>query len=65
MELVVTYAPREKQKRVRVVTFKIDVDTLRLIDEAAENLGLNRSELIRRAVIEFIKNPRVRGCGEE
>ncbi len=54
VEVIVTYAPREKVRRVRVVTFKVDVDTLREIDRVAEELGMNRSELIRKAVLEFI-----------
>jgi hypothetical protein len=67
VEIVVTYAPREKQSRVKVVTFKVDAATLQKIDEAAESLRMTRSELIRKAVMEYIARlqGRLGGNGED
>ena len=55
MEVIVTYAPRVRERKVKVVTFKLDIDTLRELDEVAERLGMSRSELIRRALEDFIR----------
>ena len=39
----------------RVVTLKVDEALLEQVDEAARLLGWSRSELIRRAVMKYIK----------
>ncbi|MCE4611357.1 MAG: ribbon-helix-helix domain-containing protein [Desulfurococcales archaeon] len=62
MEVIITYAPREREKRVKVVTFKLDVDILREVDEIAESLGMSRSELIRKAIEDFIRRKTI--CAE-
>ncbi|MCE4603715.1 MAG: ribbon-helix-helix protein, CopG family [Aeropyrum sp.] len=56
MEIIVTYGPRRKEKRVKVVTFKVEVDLLEEIDRHAEKRGLSRSELIREAIMRYIRN---------
>ena len=55
MEVIVTYAPREREKKIKVVTFKLDVDILRELDEMAESMGVSRSELIRKAIEDFLR----------
>jgi len=40
---------------MRVVTFKVDIELVDEIDRAAKRLGMSRSELIRKAIIEFLK----------
>ena len=40
----------------RIVTFKLDDSLLRIVDQAARKLGFtHRSELIRRAIVEFLE----------
>ncbi|GBF09326.1 ribbon-helix-helix domain-containing protein [Aeropyrum pernix] len=51
MEIIVTYAPRRREKRIKVVTFKIEADLLEEIDRRAEKKGLTRSEFIREAIL--------------
>jgi len=41
--------------QTRIVTFKIDPLTLELLDKAAKELGLSRSELIRGALLKFLE----------
>jgi Ribbon-helix-helix protein, copG family. len=40
---------------VRVVTFKLDEDLIRLITTLAIKYRISRSELIRRAILSYIK----------
>ncbi len=54
MEILVTYAPRDRQPRIRVVTFKMDLDSIEAMDRAARKLGLSRSEFIREAILKYI-----------
>ena len=48
---------RDRYKRVtfRVITFKVSREALEVIDKAARSLGMNRSELIRAALSEFLR----------
>lgn len=40
----------------RIVTFKLDEEVLHALDQAARKLGYDhRSELIRRAIVEFLE----------
>ena len=41
---------------MRVVTFKIQEDLLSRLNRAAETLGFSRSELIRMAIVEWLRN---------
>ena len=41
---------------MRVVTFKADDDMNRILDEYAKNLGISKSELIRRAIQHYINH---------
>jgi len=43
-----------------VITFKIDEDTLMLLDTLCEMRGETRSETIRKAIIEFIRKELVK-----
>jgi len=40
---------------MRVVTFKIEEDLLELLDRYAIKYGLNRSEAIRRAITQLVR----------
>ena len=40
---------------MRVITFKIDEDFLKEVDKYAMNHKLNRSEIIRQALMEFLR----------
>ena len=40
---------------MRVITFKIDEDLLQKLDKYAINHKLNRSEVIRQALMEFLR----------
>ena len=39
---------------MRVVSFKIEEDLLEMLEEYARKRGLTKSEVIRRAIIEYI-----------
>jgi len=39
-----------------IVTFKVDRELLNQMDIAAQRLGITRSELIRQAIINYIKD---------
>ena len=41
---------------MRIITIKIDEETLEEIDRASHMQGLNRSQFIRRAVREYLKS---------
>lgn len=43
---------------MRVVTFKIEEELLKLIDEYAELRGETRSEVIRKALLELLRGER-------
>ena len=43
---------------MRVVSFKVDEDLLRLLEEYAREHGIPKSELIRRAIREYIAGSR-------
>ncbi len=43
---------------MRVVTFKIEEDLLELIDQYAELRGETRSEVIRKALLELLREER-------
>jgi hypothetical protein len=43
-------------QKLVVVSFKIDVDLLRELDEYAKSRGMDRSEVIRRAIAWYIKS---------
>lgn len=40
----------------RVITFKADEEFIERMDKLARRMNISRSELIRRAIDEFIKN---------
>ncbi len=40
---------------MRIVTFKVDLDLLVMLDKYALEHGLNRSEVIRRAIEKMVK----------
>jgi metal-responsive CopG/Arc/MetJ family transcriptional regulator len=41
---------------MRVVTFKVEEDLLELLDRYAMKYSLNRSEAIRKAIMEMVKD---------
>jgi len=41
--------------RMRIVTFKLDEETLEKLDELARSVGVPRSELIRKAIEDFLR----------
>ena len=41
---------------MRVITFKVEEDLLQKLDKYAMNHKLNRSEVVRLAIIEFLDN---------
>lgn len=41
---------------LRVVSFKIEVDLLDLLDRVARDKGISRSELIREALVRYLYN---------
>jgi metal-responsive CopG/Arc/MetJ family transcriptional regulator len=43
-------------QKLVVVSFKIDVDLLRELDEYARRRGMDRSEVIRRAIAWYLKS---------
>ena len=45
-------------RETRVVTFKVDEELLRRVDECAAKLRVSRSDLIRMAVLEFMRKHR-------
>ena len=53
LQLIIEYQPGERNK-LRIVTFKIEPEKLELLDKTASMLGLNRSELIREAIKQYI-----------
>jgi len=55
IQLLIEYYPENRSKQ-RIVTFKIEPEKLEKIDQAAQLLGLNRSELIREAITHYINN---------
>lgn len=40
---------------MRVITFKLDEETILRLNEIAEELGVTRSEVIRAAIFSYIK----------
>lgn len=48
---------------MRVITFKLDEETLLKLDKAASSLGLSRSEVIRSAISEYLN--RRHGAGHK
>jgi len=45
---------KNNNTRMRVVTFKIDEDLLRKLDDYASIMGETRSEVIRKAIEDYI-----------
>ena len=54
MEVVVEYGGNGNG-RLRVITFKAPVEVAKLLDIAARRMGMSKSELIRRALIEYLR----------
>ncbi len=46
---------------MRVVTFKLDEETVEKLNRVAEMLGISRSELIRAAILNYIREKAVGG----